>query len=122
MIPWCSHTGTPRHFHASSTSGTACLINTRTWASILPLQSPNSLILASISPDGDSSPVAAVFFAVLFFISLAPHSDFSPAAPKPVPGWQGISSSRTARPDKPVADRCGSPPAPCADGCPYLWG
>src|SRR5712672_110356 len=41
----------------------------RTWESVLPLQSSSSLILASISREGDSPLVVA-----LFFILLAPHS------------------------------------------------
>src|SRR3954470_21290148 len=75
MIPACSHTGTPRHFHSSTTSGSACLMRARTWASVLPLQSPSSLILASISRDGGSLLVVAVFLVVaLFFILLASPS------------------------------------------------
>src|SRR5713226_10224564 len=41
----------------------------RTWDSVLPLQSSSSLILASISREGDSPLVVA-----LFFILFAPHS------------------------------------------------
>src|ERR1700687_4909810 len=41
----------------------------RTWESVLPLQSSSSLILASISREGDSPLVVA-----LFFILFAPHS------------------------------------------------
>src|ERR1700686_5024338 len=69
MIPSRDQTGTPRHFHSSTTSGSACLMRARTWESVLPLQSSSSLILASISRDGDSPWVVA-----LFFILLAPHS------------------------------------------------
>src|SRR5215469_7326776 len=54
MIPACDHTGTPRHFHTSTTSGSASLISARTRASVLPRQSPNSSIRASISREGDS--------------------------------------------------------------------
>src|SRR5437868_11524949 len=53
-MPSCSHTGTPRHFHSSTTSGSACLIRARTWASVWPRQSPSSLIRPSISLDGDA--------------------------------------------------------------------
>src|SRR3954454_4471734 len=53
MIPACAHTGTPRHFHSSATSGSACLMSFRIRASVSPRQSPNSLILASISSDAD---------------------------------------------------------------------
>src|SRR4029079_19532880 len=55
MMPACSHTGTPRHFHSSTTSGSACLMRARTRASISPRQSPSSLILASISAEGEAS-------------------------------------------------------------------
>src|SRR5229473_760325 len=44
-------------------------MSARTWESVLPLQSSSSLILASISREGDSPLVVA-----LFFILLAPHS------------------------------------------------
>src|SRR6202163_4654853 len=69
IIPACDHTGTPLHFHSSTTSGSACLMRARTWESVLPLQSSSSLILASISREGDSPLVVA-----LFFILLSPHS------------------------------------------------
>src|SRR3954447_10911909 len=54
MIPSCDHTGTPLHFHSSTTSGSASLIKARSRPSSSPRQSPSSLILASISRDGDS--------------------------------------------------------------------
>src|SRR3954468_3255913 len=53
MMPSCSHTGTPRHFHSSTTSGSASLISARIRASSLPRQSGSSLILASMCFDGD---------------------------------------------------------------------
>src|SRR5205823_420337 len=53
--PSCDQTGTPLHFHSSTTSGSACLINVRSRESVLPRQSPSSLILSSISRDGDFS-------------------------------------------------------------------
>src|SRR5580704_4459079 len=56
MIPACSHTGTPRHFHSSTTSGQASLMRLRTLASVTPRQSPSSLILASISREGEPPP------------------------------------------------------------------
>src|SRR5687767_13796167 len=65
ISPSCDHTGTPLHFHSSTTSGSACLMRARTWASILPLQSSSSLILASIRREGDSPFVVALFF-ILF--------------------------------------------------------
>src|SRR5690349_8083945 len=52
-MPSCSHTGTPRHFHSSTTSGSASFINVRTRLSISPRQSPRSTILWSINCDGD---------------------------------------------------------------------
>src|ERR1700722_9644107 len=48
-IPPCDQTGTPRHFHSSTASGSACLMSCRTRASVSPRQSLSSLILASIS-------------------------------------------------------------------------
>ena len=48
IIPACDHTGTPRHFHSSTTSGSACLMRFRTRASVSPRQSLSSLILVSI--------------------------------------------------------------------------
>src|SRR5215467_15193471 len=51
--PSCDHTGTPLHFHSSTTSGSASLTKVRSRPSILPRQSPNSSILASISREGD---------------------------------------------------------------------
>src|SRR6266571_331234 len=44
-------------------------MSARTWESVLPLRSSSSLILASISREGDSPLVVA-----LFFILFAPHS------------------------------------------------
>src|SRR5579864_7137753 len=51
--PSCDHTGTPRHFHSSTTSGSASLIKVRSRLSIRPRQSPSSSILASINREGD---------------------------------------------------------------------
>src|SRR6188472_508546 len=65
MMPACSHTGTPLHFHSSTTSGSACLMRVRTRASVSPRQSVSSLILASISREGESSPFP--FFEPLSF-------------------------------------------------------
>src|SRR5580704_8477013 len=69
-MPSWDHTGTPLHFHSSTTSGSACLMRARTWESVLPLQSSSSLILASISREGDSPLVVALFF-ILFAPSFA---------------------------------------------------
>src|SRR5713226_1614355 len=68
MMPACSHTGTPRHFHSSTTSGTACLMSVRTRASISPRQSPSSLILASISREGESPPFPSFEPLFVFFM------------------------------------------------------
>src|SRR5215831_11729788 len=53
MIPSCDHTGTPLHFHSSTTSGSASLTRARSRPSVVPRQSPSSLILASIRREGD---------------------------------------------------------------------
>src|SRR5579871_2075459 len=60
MMPSCDQTGTPRHFHSSSTSGSTCLIRARIRASVLPRQSSSSLILASISLDGESAMIESL--------------------------------------------------------------
>src|SRR5262249_28957412 len=71
MIPACDQTGTPLHFHSSTTSGSACLMRDRIRASVLPLQSPSSLILASISREAErgfsSLALVFLFFMVAFF-------------------------------------------------------
>src|SRR5262245_3300071 len=59
IIPACDHTGTPLHFQSSTTSGSACLIRIRSRARVSPRQSPSSLILASISCEGESSALPA---------------------------------------------------------------
>src|SRR2546427_7064978 len=68
MIPACDHTGTPLHFHSSTTSGSACLMRIRTRASVSPRQSLSSLILASISPEGESPPFPSVEPLFLVFM------------------------------------------------------
>src|SRR3954462_7487909 len=70
IIPACDHTGTPLHFHSSTASGSACLMRIRIRASVSPRQSLSSLILASISAEGESPPFPCfeplfVFFMVL---------------------------------------------------------
>src|SRR3954462_9695973 len=72
ISPSWDQTGTPLHFHSSTTSGSACLMRARTWESVLPLQSSSSLILASISREGDSAWAVALFF-ILF---VAPSAVF----------------------------------------------
>src|SRR4029450_4172093 len=64
--PSCDQTGTPgfvafRHFHSSTTWGSACLIRARILARVSPRQSPSSSILASISWEGDSEDRAGFF-------------------------------------------------------------
>src|SRR5687767_3806443 len=49
--PSGDHTGTPLHFHSSTTSGSACLISVRILESSLPRQSPSSLMRSSIIRD-----------------------------------------------------------------------
>src|SRR5947209_9897720 len=68
IIPACDHTGTPLHFHSSTTSGSACLIRIRTLARVSPRQSLSSLILASISREGESPPFPSFEPLFLFFI------------------------------------------------------
>src|SRR5262249_49389926 len=70
MKPACDPTGTPRHFHSSTTSGSACLMSARTRASISPRQSPSSSILLSISRDGAFSAFAAFAPAVRFLVAV----------------------------------------------------
>src|SRR6267143_1654456 len=79
ISPSCDQTGTPLHFHSSTTSGSACLMRARTRESVLPRQPSSSLILASIRRDGDSLLVVAflvvaLLVAALFFILPAPDS------------------------------------------------
>src|SRR6202142_2022521 len=57
MIPACDHTGTPLHFHSSTTSGSACLMRARARASVSPRQSSSSAIVPSISSEGEPAPV-----------------------------------------------------------------
>src|SRR5690242_8392491 len=64
-MPSLYHTGTPRHFHSSTTPGTACRISERICASVSPRQSPSSRIRASIRAEG-VSPVASAPVLLLF--------------------------------------------------------
>src|SRR4051812_5650271 len=75
MIPACDHTGTPRHFHSSMTSGSAFLMRLRIRASISPRQSLSSLILESISREGESCPWP--FFGLLFVVFIGYRSPIS---------------------------------------------
>src|ERR1700683_2387421 len=71
MMPACSHTGTPLHFHSSTASGQAFLMRLRTRASVAPRQSPSSLIRASINWEGESPPLASFVPVLVFFIVVA---------------------------------------------------
>src|SRR5882757_7775186 len=68
MMPACDHTGTPLHFHSSTTSGSACLMSIRTRASVSPRQSLSSLILPSISCEGASPPSRSDESLFVFFM------------------------------------------------------
>src|SRR5205807_2193956 len=68
IIPACDHTGTPLHFHSSTTSGSACLMRIRTRASVSPRQSLSALILASISREGESPPFPTFEALFIFFM------------------------------------------------------
>src|SRR5436190_9898156 len=71
MMPSCDHTGTPRHFHSSITSGSACLIKVRICASNLPRQSPSSLIRWSISAEAEPPGFASLELPfVVFFVAV----------------------------------------------------
>src|SRR6202044_2902209 len=84
------HTGTPRHFHSSTTSGSASLISFLTRASVSPRQSPSSAIRASISCEGDSAPFTPLF-AFAMALSL---SSGCVVHPSPKHGRWGKLSSR----------------------------
>src|SRR5574338_52454 len=62
MMPACSHTGTPRHFHSSMTSGTASWMSFRMRLSVSPRQSPSSAMRWSINLDADGPGGDADFF------------------------------------------------------------
>src|SRR4051812_46579361 len=93
MIPACDHTGTPLHFHSSTTSGSACLTSVRIRASVSPRQSLSSWILASISREGETPPVAFfeplfVLFMVVAAFSIRAGSEL--AARVPVVGFRAL--------------------------------
>src|SRR5258706_9238323 len=54
MPPW-DQMGVPIHFHSSMISGSASCMISRTFASVLPRQSPSSLIFSSINVVADST-------------------------------------------------------------------
>src|ERR1700674_2512290 len=114
--PSRDQTETPLHFQSSTTSGSACLMRARTWESVLPLQSSSSLILASISREGDSPLVVALFFilfasrsAVFLSCEGSNHQSSAPACMRPasVPAFR---PNPIARPKS--ADHIGRRPAP----------
>src|SRR5262249_42530114 len=85
MMPSRSHTGTPsiafdgfRHFTSSTMSGSASLIRLLIRASVSPRQSLSSLILASISREGEPAlfssfaPLFLFMVAVAFFMVVSP--------------------------------------------------
>src|SRR3569832_2807699 len=72
-MPLRYQTGTPRHFHSSTISGSACLIRPRSRASNSPRQSPRSRMRWSISSDG--------LGAVSLIMSPSPVSRPAGAAP-----------------------------------------
>src|SRR3569832_1789559 len=78
-MPSCSHTGTPIHFHSTTTSGSACLMRPRRRLSIAPRQSPSCRMRASISCDGDSPGLALVLSLLLIMSTSASRLDHLPA-------------------------------------------
>src|SRR5579862_9192164 len=104
MMPSCSHTGTPRHFHSSTTPGQASLMRLRTRASVSPRQSPSSLIRASISRDGEvpafafvAALLAFVLVGAISFLEVSPSSMLHPHAYNDCPTIRtgiGLSADR----------------------------
>src|SRR4030095_6525448 len=82
--PSWDHTGTPLHFHSSTTSGSACLINVRSRESTLPRQSPRSSIFSSIIRDGDGSFRDPLFFMVPSIIDALPDRKEPIMSPAPI--------------------------------------
>src|SRR5215469_9286682 len=64
-MPSQYQTGTPRHFHSSTTPGTASLMSARMRPSIAPRQSPKSSIRLSMSAEGDAFFAGTLFFRIL---------------------------------------------------------
>src|SRR5436190_4596437 len=83
MIPACDHTGTPLHFHSSTTLGSASLTRARSRLSILPRQSPSSLILASFSCEGDLL-CGPLFFMSFLFCGCPRWVDHQKPSPSPI--------------------------------------
>src|SRR5688572_30198831 len=82
IIPACDHTGTPRHFHSSTTSGSTCLMSVPTRERVSPRQSPSSAILASISRDGASSSpsVESLLLLAMAAVAFCAGRDRSPSS------------------------------------------
>src|SRR5262249_3184057 len=59
--PW-DQTGVPLHFHSSTISGSAWCMISRTYASVLPRQSPSSLIFSSMNAEADSTGTGLFMF------------------------------------------------------------
>src|SRR6202049_4464276 len=76
MMPACSHTGTPRHFHVSTTSGSACWMSFRTRASVSPRQSPSAAMRASIRWEGESALFPSFAPRLLVFMVVVAHPSF----------------------------------------------
>src|SRR5690348_15117387 len=109
MMPVSDHTGTPRHFHSSTTSGAAALISARIFASVLPRQSPSDSMRASISFDAaapDFGPLArlVVFFIIVVVLLNDCVGRLIRRAPALARDCRGTCSSPTARLDTPAAD------------------
>src|SRR5689334_4754790 len=106
-MPWSSQTGTPRHFHSSTTSGAASWISARSLASVAPRQSPSSSIRASISADGVDARglvfvagdfVASFLAAGAFFAVVFTAADLAPAARVERTRTVGMTSPRSEHP------------------------
>src|SRR5262245_23022679 len=102
-MPPCDQTGIP-HFHSSTISGSASWMSLRTFASIIPRQSPSSRILSSINAEADSAG------ADFFMGSSNVRSDL--AAPRisqsrpRAPGTSTAAGAVTGAPSSGRANRC----------------
>src|SRR6478752_7336584 len=65
MPPSWDHTGVPIHFTSSRTSGSACLMRARIFASVSPLQSPSAAIFALISLEASLPASLGSLFTLL---------------------------------------------------------
>src|SRR5271155_3732685 len=62
MMPSCDQTGVPRHFHSSTTSGSASLMSLRILLRVSPRQSPSLAIFFEMSSDADWPWLASDLF------------------------------------------------------------